>query len=136
MNKIKSFLKTYLIAGTIILLPIIITILQMVVFIFLLFVYYDYRKYFISYIMIKYWTAFQAIYLSILFTFIFKNFKIKWIPLAALLIGAITIALITIFNQTLHGNNSHIYWPLIGFGLYYITTTLILKNAIAKNYNR
>ena len=108
-------------------LTIIISILQVITVLVLLYFYHDYRWYFTSNMMINYWTPFQSICIAIFLIFILKHFKMKWLLFVALLAAATMIPLVTILNETCHGNNSHLYWPLVGVGLCYMATSVFLK---------
>ncbi|MDH5380112.1 MAG: hypothetical protein OEW75_04620 [Cyclobacteriaceae bacterium] len=92
----------------------------------------NYIGHYISFIMSKFWTIGQSINIVVFLVVLMINNKKKWSMFAVLIVGVIAISLKTAINNAGSGDNAHIYWPIIGSGVYYIIIWMFLKRTIGK----
>ncbi|MDW7692124.1 hypothetical protein R9C00_14715 [Flammeovirgaceae bacterium SG7u.111] len=95
---------------------------QIALFLFLLYFFNDYRGYYSNFMTIKFWGGIQVVFLGLFYLFMLQQNKKTLIIFISLLLGAVAISAFSIANETIYGNNRHLYLPLTGFGLLYCAT--------------
>lgn len=89
-----------------------------------------YNNYTLQYEMMRYWTGIQPVYIILLILSQLKKAGIRRYLAAGIIVFSILIAMVTVLNSGISGNNAHLTRPITGMAVNYLLCFLMLSDGI------